>query len=350
MKQTGLAVHNFHGANDALPPLIIYHNASAGVHAPSGGYDDPRYGRLSFWGLIYPYNEQHALYDKVMEGTGAHAGFDRVPGQAWWRTVLNESDQKAFGSVSSYRCPSRRSGGSHYSKETTRSHSGPQTDYFITITCYRRAGSDGVLQGEIGADIRLLNNWMSLEPKPYHNGSFRSAEVTVSGSGVTTQVQSYTPTDSFAWWQDGTSNQVIVCEKHIPKYMLGKCNTQNYAAGATQTTQWLLDCSYLSAFGGDGGVGRSDIAAHAWSNSLMSENIPSSNSYLGRPIARSDSETTTSIRFSMDLTSPVVGSAHSGSFNVLIGDGSVRGVTKNVNVNLLARMTIVNDGTAEQLP
>jgi prepilin-type processing-associated H-X9-DG protein len=342
MKQTGLAVHNFHGANDALPPLIIYNAAGSAVLTP----DNPRYGRLSFWGLIYPYNEQLALYDKVMEGTGANAGFDRVPGQTWWRTVLNESDQKAFGSVSSYRCPSRRSGGSHYSKETTMSHPGPQTDYFITAACYyRRDSRNGWV--DTSTNARLLDYWMDPDVSPYHHGPFRSASVTVSSNIV----ESYTPIDSFAWWQDGTSNQVIVCEKHIPKYMLGKCKTQNYAAGTTQTTQWLLDCSYLSAFGGDGGVGRSDIAAHAWVETLLATFNQTTNLFTGRPIARSDSEPLPSgMRFSMERDSIVVGSAHPGSFNVLLGDGSVRGVTKNVNVNLLARMTIVDDGTVEQLP
>jgi hypothetical protein len=162
------------------------------------------------------------------------------------------------------------------------------------------------------------------------------------------QVVSYYPIDTFAWWQDGTSNQVIAGEKYIPTYMFKKCYTQSYTA-ATQQEQWLLDCSYLSAFGGDGGASRADLAAHAWVDSLMATNNRATNSYTGRPIARSDSEIP-SARFSIDLTVPVLGSAHPGSLNILLGDGAVRGVAKNVNVNILGRMSVVDDGTTESLP
>jgi prepilin-type processing-associated H-X9-DG protein len=347
MKQIGLAVHNFHGSNDALPPTIIYFYGSSGVYSPvDTTHDSPRNGRLSFWGMIYPYIEQQALYDKTMEGSGARAGFDRVPGQAWWRNVLNDGERKAFGSVASYRCPSRRSGGSHYSKEITNSHSGPQTDYMITAACYRRRNGSGGFTG----DVRLLDDWMNRDINQYHNGSFRVAMVTVNPTPSSFHVLSYTPIDTIYWWQDGTSNQVIVCEKHIPNFMLGKCYTNDFTAG-TQQQKWHFDCSYLSAFGGDGGVGRGDIAAHAWVNSIMATNDPTTKSYTGIPIARSDSEPLPAgKRFTMDLEVPVVGSAHPSSFNVLFGDGSVRSAAKNVNVNLLSRMTIVNDGTPEQLP
>jgi hypothetical protein len=340
LKQVGIAVHNFHDANDALPPTMIYYYASNGNYAPTDStHDNPRYGRLSFWGLIYPFVERQSLYDKVMEGSGATEGLDRVPGQTWWRNVLNDEERKGFGSVSFYHCPSRRNGGSHYTEETTISHSGPQIDYLITVAYV----------GANAADCRVLDNRLDRNNNNNHNGSFRTARIDAGPPG-SHQVVSYYPIDSFAWWQDGTSNQVIAGEKHIPTYMFKKCYTQSYAA-ATQQEQWLLDCSYLSAFGGDGGASRGDLAAHAWVDSLMANNGRSTNSYTGRPIARSDSEFPTgSNRFSIDLTVPVLGSAHPGSLNILLGDGSVRSAAKNVNVNILARLSVVDDGTTEQLP
>ncbi|MDR3109892.1 MAG: DUF1559 domain-containing protein, partial [Planctomycetaceae bacterium] len=54
-------------------------------------------------------------------------------------------------------------------------------------------------------------------------------------------------------------------------------------------------------------------------------------------MARSDSEVPTA-RYTLDASQPTLGSAHSGVVNVLLGDGSVRGVTKNVNVNLVGSM------------
>jgi hypothetical protein len=287
--------------------------------------------------LIYPFVERQSLYDKVMEGTGAREGLDRVPGQTWWRNVLDDDERKGFGSVSFYHCPSRRGGGSHYTEETTISHSGPQIDYLITVAFNH------------SSDCRILDNKLHRDYKSSHNGSFRTAEIE---GGPSNQVLSYYPIDSFAWWQDGTSNQVIAGEKYIPTYMLKKCYTQSYTVG-TQREQWLLDCSYLSAFGADGGVGRGDLAAHAWVDSLMATNNRATNSYTGKPIARSDSEfplLTGSNRFAIDVAVPVLGSAHPGSLNILLGDGAVRGVAKNVNVNILARMSIVDDGTPEHLP
>jgi hypothetical protein len=338
-KQVGIAVHNFHEVFDALPPTMIY-GCSDGNHAPPDStHDHQLYGRLSFWGLIYPFVERQSLYDKVTEGNGAREGIDRVPGQTWWRNVLNDEERKGFGSVSFYHCPSRRGGGgSHYTEETTMSHSGPQIDYMITVAYISSTAS---------GDCRILGNKLHRDYKSYHNGSFRTAEIE---GGPSNQVISYYPIDSFAWWQDGSSNQVIVTEKHIPTYMFKKCYTESFTA-TTQQEQWLLDCSYLSGFGGDGGASRGDLAAHAWVDSLMATNDRATGSYTGRPIARNDTEIPTgSNRFSIDLAVPALGSAHPGSLNILLGDGAVRSVAKNVNVNILARMSIVDDGTAEHLP
>ncbi|MDR0870558.1 MAG: DUF1559 domain-containing protein, partial [Planctomycetaceae bacterium] len=286
-KQVGIAVHNFHSTNSALPPTIIYYGGGNANYAPlDATHDAPNYGRLSFWGLIYPFVERQQLYDKVTEGSGIREGFDRVPGQTWWRNVLNEEERRGFGSVSFYHCPSRRSGGSHYSQETTMSHSGPQIDYLITVAY-------------LGTDARMLDNKWDRNANVNHNGSFRTATIKAGPAG-SFQVVNYEPVDTFAWWEDGTSNQVIAAEKHLPTYMFGKCYTQGYAY-QTQQEQWHLDCSYLSGFAGDGGASRGDIAIHAWADSLMATNNPETKSYTGRPIARSDSEFPTGTsRFSID--------------------------------------------------
>ncbi|MDR2704474.1 MAG: DUF1559 domain-containing protein, partial [Planctomycetaceae bacterium] len=48
LKQFGLGIHNFHDTKSGLPPTMIFYP-----------------GRLSFWGLLYPYVEQQSLYDKL---------------------------------------------------------------------------------------------------------------------------------------------------------------------------------------------------------------------------------------------------------------------------------------------
>ncbi|MDR0336801.1 MAG: DUF1559 domain-containing protein, partial [Planctomycetaceae bacterium] len=187
LKQVGIAVHNFHDTFDALPPTIIYYYGGNSSYTPTDAtHDDPRYGRLSFWGLIYPFVERQSLYDKVMEGNGATEGHDRVPGQTWWRNVLNDDERKGFGSVSFYRCPSRRGGGSHYTEETTVSHSGPQIDYLIT-NAYIGAGDA----------CRILDDKLERGYNRNHNGSFRTAMIEPGPVG-SHQVVSYYPIDTFA--------------------------------------------------------------------------------------------------------------------------------------------------------
>lgn len=344
-KQIGIAVHNFHDTNQGIPPMMIYFSGgSALTHTPSGGYDSPQNGRLSFWGLIYPFVERQALYDKLNEGSGVKEGFDRVPGHYWWRSVLGEDERKGFGSVSFYRCPSRRGGGPLFANETTMSHPGPQTDYSIFSSW--RCSASGASAGE----IRLLD--YAAYHRDYikdHNGPFRVANI-VAGPPGSYQVVSWEVVDTFSWWSDGLSNQIVAGEKHIPAYSLGKCYAENYTAG-TQETKWHLDCTYLAAIGSDGGQSRADLAAHAFVDSIVRDNNPSADTYTGRPIARSDNDLSLiSQRMWIDHAAPTLGSAHPEVLNILIGDGSVRGIPKIINVDVVARLAVVNDGKAISLP
>ena len=54
---------------------------------------------------------------------------------------------------------------------------------------------------------------------------------------------------SFARWVDGTSNQIIWGEKHIPSKILGKCGYSGLSLLPMND-----DCTYIQT-GGDGGRG-----------------------------------------------------------------------------------------------
>jgi prepilin-type processing-associated H-X9-DG protein len=151
-----------------------------------------------------------------------------------------------------------------------------------------------------------------------------------------------------AWWQDGTSNQIIVSEKHIPEISFGKCSFTSY----TDPTKSLFDCSYLSMaarsnVGGDNAM-RADKAAHAW---VLPTNAQNS-AFGGRPVARGDSTEPLSTTYAWPYsgTASTLGSAHPGSFNLLLGDGSVRGFPKTINPDILPRLTHASDGVTVQLP
>jgi prepilin-type N-terminal cleavage/methylation domain-containing protein len=327
LKQIGIAVHNFHDTLKGLPPVTIWMGVSQGYNTS----DRNKMGRMSFWGTIYPYVEQQGLYDKCTEGASGtdNSGIDRYLDATWWHSLTTEQ-KTSFGSVSFYRCPTRRGGGSHYNDEThANGNPGPQTDYAI------------LAYGGI-ADYRLLDDSWQTSAVNRHYGPFRVAEVTVDNNRVT----SWTPRDTMAWWQDGTSNQIIVSEKHIPEISFKKCSFTL----ATNPEESLFDCSYLSmaANSNDANKMRADKAAHAW---VLPTNRQNS-AFGGRAVARGDSTEplTTAYAWSYNGSSSTLGSAHPGSFNLLLGDGSVRGFPKTINPDILPRLTHASDGVTVQLP
>ncbi|MDR0336041.1 MAG: DUF1559 domain-containing protein [Planctomycetaceae bacterium] len=330
LKQIGIAVHNFHDTMGGLPPVTIWMNVDKGFNTS----DRNKMGRMSFWGTIYPYVEQQGLYDKCTEGASgtANSGIDRYLDATWWYSLTLEQ-KRSFGSVSFYRCPTRRGGGTHYNDEThTNGNPGPQTDY--AILAYRNNSGD----------YRLLDNVWFTSNVQKSLGPFRVAEVMIESNRVT----SWMPRDKMAWWQDGISNQIIVSEKHIPEISFGKCNFTS----PSDPAQSLFDCSYLSmsANSGDTNKMRADKAAHAWVLPTNSE----SSAFGGRPVARGDSTepltTAAAAAWPYNGSSATLGSAHPGSFNLLFGDGSVHGFPKTINPNILPQLTHVSDGVIVQLP
>ncbi len=333
IKQVGIAVQNFHGTHKGLPPAVLW----AG-HTNEGYLATERnlMGAMSFFGVLYPFVEQQALYDKCTSGSmgTAFQGIDTRLDRTWWMG-LDKEEKDALGSASYYRCPSRRGGGPLYSDDmSTDSNPGPQTDYATVAYVYNLA--DG--------NIRLISNiWNEgYVSRNSHHGPFRVAITTRSGNIIT----SWTPRDTFAWWQDGTSNQLIFLEKHIPTYSLGKCNYSNMTAGVATAELRLLDCSYLSGASSSGSSTklRADIAWHAFIVPMCS------GVSAGKFVARSDDEKVTADRWPFDYGALNVGSAHPGAFNALLGDGSGRSISKPVNPLLLLQLTLVDDGVVVELP
>jgi len=73
LKQVGLAIHNFHGTHNGLPPSTIYDY------------------RVTLLGLIYPYIEQNANYDRLSRPS---IGIER--GNFWWKGIypgIDPADQ-----------------------------------------------------------------------------------------------------------------------------------------------------------------------------------------------------------------------------------------------------------------
>jgi hypothetical protein len=307
-KQIGLAVHNFHDTRQGLPP------SSLGQH------------RTTIFAMLYPQIEQASLFDRL---TAQKIGY-KFSGT--WFLTLTPEEQKGFGSVPIYYCPSRRGGSSNYVKDTVNDdnqyNSGPQTDYAVVCLGYGYAFWEQEVSGtNVPIDAaRVSNNY----------GPFRIA-VRARDSSTTValtddMVSAWECRDTMARWQDGTSNQLLFGEKHIPPSRLDKCAKSYIASG---------DCSYLvSGEGYASAPWMRSFASSNWNTEFTSGTIWS----LCRPSDYDNTTTTPMNGYSF-------GSYHPGICMFVIGDGSVRSISITTPVfKTLISLSHVSDGNSISLP
>jgi len=332
LKQMGLAVHNFIAANsDSVPPTTMSY---------------PH--RMSVFGILYPYIERQSLYDFALIGRAGlpgNAGIDRRFVPAWWN-ALTDQEKSGFGSVSIYRCPTRRSGSSGITDGPMgTSNPGPNSDYIALVS-----GS-----GNTATVFQWWGN-MQDDQASNHFGPFRhpvvrrTPQVIVQGGGDY-QLHEWKPRDSISWWSDGTSNQMVFVEKHIPSDFLNEClRVTSEASDPNKRGRFsLIDCSYLGSGGTTGQGGESDERPfYSVYNSTSNGNA----NYAGKVIAISPDYGNFK-QPNVDINpwwTYAIGSYHTGVFQTLIGDGAVRAITNVVNTTLLTQLTVVDDGNAVALP
>jgi hypothetical protein len=313
LKQLGIGVHNFHDTRTALPPSVI------------------SYYRMSIFPLLYPFIEQGTAFDILVNSTDA-AGTknDRkvVNGTGLWLAsyggspCLTEAERQGIGSIKTFHCPSVRSGYCAYDPSPNNERSGPQTDYaFVgcrgngTARWWEFAGTGESEAGiKTAADIRSPFRISILE------------NYTTSGFG---SFAAWQPRDTMAYWQDGSTNQILFGEKHFPVY-----TGVDYPAGKG-TNNIYGDNSYLTARASGNGV------------VFVTRTFDDNGGGL-QPIARNRNDSTTVNDTASGVT--YFGSAHPSVCNFLIGDGSVRGISVTTSVTLLRNLADVGDGNVASLP
>ncbi|MDR1493941.1 MAG: DUF1559 domain-containing protein [Planctomycetaceae bacterium] len=228
LKQMGLAVHNFHDSKNGLPPIVVFT------------------WRPSIYMLLYPYLEQQALYDK-MESQGV-VNTETLCDHKWFY-ALSQDDKIAYGSVSAYRCPSGYGSGNAYKDDTSNATyaQGPLTDYCALAA---RPGSPKNADWIYYHHEGTVGNF---------NGPFRSSKVKMkdngnpANTGDAKKVISWQPREGMEYWRDGTSNQFLFAEKHIPSWSRTLNTTGNGMHRA-----WSGGYSYAN-----GGYEGSNIARYA---------------------------------------------------------------------------------------
>jgi prepilin-type N-terminal cleavage/methylation domain-containing protein len=330
LKQIALAVHNFHDTRGVLPPTgtgstSVSTTAFTSVAQPNDGSS---YLRLSLWGLIYPYIEQNALYQKLVD-----YGLQKsLKNDDFWNnnSVLKDEERKGFGSVPIYLCPTRRGGSQFCPVDTTlNGHSwqsgylGPRGDYAFI---YGVPGDAPTSLSLTTCHMYAFNNFHDAHAL-YQRGPFRAPLV---------ETNTWIPRDSMAWIQDGTSNQILFGEKHIPEAFLGRCDTQPSIEG-----RFTADCSIL-VIGNFASIA-SARTFHARSNSIgtLVNNIHYGEINATYPETSNSPEGLWYYSF---------GSYHPDVCNFVLGDASVRSLPLTTPYQTIGKLGHVSDGAAVTLP
>jgi prepilin-type N-terminal cleavage/methylation domain-containing protein len=358
MRQIGLAVHNYIDANqEALPPICIYADRPT-IHM-----------------MIWPFMEATALHNLATE-TGLFNRADPgrpvltgdVPGDNveerranlaaepwravksnnwWFHNMLTVAEQRGLGAVGSYRCPS--SNGSQAITHGQGDPQGPLTDYVALVAKVEHLeGADG--------DRWSWNWWHSyMLPRTDRSGAgdrrrhmntfvgpFRLPSIAFHPTLQARIANGEQPEFSDAWnqgligwelndtlgrWQDGTSNQLLFAEKHIPAHALRPTRSEH--------TKW--NGGFQLTHEGNNAHNIARVVSGDASMFARAPNDPNTaQPTTVQPQEREGRET--------------IGSSHPGVVNFLLGDASVRGISKTTDPLLIWRLTHVSDGVPVSLP
>ena len=266
LKQLGLAIHNFENNYQQLPPAKIADT-------------------FATWAvLLLPFVEGNTIYD---QWDIERSYFDQP-----------NPDQCMLG-VAVFACPTRRSNGA-MSIEGDRNTAGSSEPHLPGATCDYACS---------GGDDSPGHSWFGLYmgPNELANGAMiNSFESKQQGGRVVRWVSETTMADI----RDGTSNTILLGEKHV----------QTGQVGLGSGLQYNLHGLHPS---GDGSVYDGDYELH-----YMRAGGPT------HPIARSADEP----------LNANFGSWHPGVCQFVFCDGSVRSLSVEIGTELYGRLNARNDG------
>ena len=339
LKQIGIAIHNFHDSQNGIVPIHL------------GTLSSNEFNRVSWCVLLYPFMEQQSLFQTIVHkdtssisGSTLRKGLDMVvytlntsavggytsAGTIEWWGLFSEEEQKGFA-LSAYACPTRRGSSQllHRGTAVREDVPGPLGDY--AAVCLTEATS--------------LYYWhdhyrISLpDETDNHRGPLRVAMLDRPGSSeALCDFSLARPRDTFSWWQDGTSNQLVIGEKHIPTSRLGVSKL-----GTTDTSQepfrpYVADQTYITTARWAAGAARNIYSA--------SPRLCSADDF--SETATSPVQPTTSLPASGGYG---FGSWHPGSCLFLLGDGSARPFANSTSPEQVLRpLAHVSDGQTVVMP
>jgi hypothetical protein len=228
--------------------------------------------------------EQQTLYDFIggmsWSADTTRVGFDmivykhtaaspRAAGTRSWWDLLDDQQKKGFGATTIYRCPTRRGSDQAVyegSATDTTDCPGPLGDYAVPIIA-----SGYWFYHFVPSSVSTHVN--------RHWGPLRVALITTTKSSGVSDFSKWEPRDTMAWLSDGTSNQFIMGEKHIPLSRIGVSKT---GSAGTVNQCFTADMTYLTTGRWAAGAARS-IKSNLYrlaSPSDEQENQDSSGTYI----------------------------------------------------------------------
>jgi hypothetical protein len=395
LKQLGLAVHNFHATHDGLPPAAI---------GP---------GRATFLVLLMPYMEQSTAYNLIQQKSNDFAyrltyqttastlddELSPVNESAGVMSSFSDAELNSLGQIPYMRCPSRRTGnvtvmdtGSAIdvfmglvimAPEVTN---GPAADYAMVIRLVDPEFPAGWLGDKTAMGVFLNTGflWHEANHGPWVGADSEAGKVKVvdpgppaisiwcpnAGTGWENGFKNWRPGANLSRWQDGSSNQFIIGERHIPQSKSGKSEW-------TATPPAVWDGSYLNASMGNG----FNIArfVHAPRPGAVEGTSPYDKYYyIHLPPSRNCGDSQDDlINFKNQHTKSSCvnntdeldmaalngqlmsafntlnfrfGSPHTSVINFAIGDGSCRSIGWGADIQVLTNLSDVDDGVSEGMP
>ena len=330
-KQMGLAIHTFHDSRDGLPPATI----------------GPQ--RATMWALILPYMEQTANYDVIMNAGNTNELSGPITTTEWWYNgydistggmEMTEELRKGIGSVPMWKCPSRRSAAYAVVSPATGSggaHAGPLGDYGIIYSTPELVPETGwnhdCKNGDMHCWVRIDPRWDNVQAAQH--GPLRDCMVSAKRDYKNWQVR-----DQMAWWSDGTSNQFVLGEKHVPLGHLERCNPDS--------DYDVYDCSILcpAAATNSASHGRAMQMGHTENADGTETPWHDSAPRLLRPQDHIDDGGNV-------IVPPInsgFGSYHPGVSGFLYGDGSARSFSITTEYKILCALSDTKDGLSVGAP
>ena len=315
LKEIGGAVNEFYAIQGGLPPICLYDN------------------RPNLFAFLLPYLDQPSLYNKmVVDGLFNKATADAEvkirPCDHQWFLQLKLEEQMMFSSITTFHCPNRRAGPAITPPDNRSETAGPLADYAGLIPTWDGKGGNWTGFVHMKEDTMDPKNLFQTCPLRLPKLTFVKE---TPENRLYLCIENWSFTDKKERWIDGSGNQFVLAEKHVPAWTLGGRDHIK----STWDGGWHVCRPRLNHATPFNGANTARLVSATGNLKSFDKNLPKENTFPER----------------CGELQQLWGSDHPGILtNVLVGDGSVRPIWLNMNPALFWQLSCVNEATTQATP